>query len=102
MGISARLIMGRALEVEGREELSARALLWGQLSTFGSEAHAFFNRAVQGMPGKPNAEMNPCLRTFQAVWPVRSRITFRLKDDLVIGKGAERTRSGSSSCCVWT
>jgi len=30
--------MGKALEVEDREELSARALLWGQLSTFGSEA----------------------------------------------------------------
>ncbi len=37
-------------------------------------------------------------RCLKAVWPVRSRIILRRKDRGVIGKGADRTRSGSSAC----
>ncbi len=40
MGLSSRLIMGKALDIGEQQESSAsiRALLWGQLSTFRPEA----------------------------------------------------------------
>ncbi len=94
MGISSRLIMGKALEAEDREELSARALLWGQLATFGSEA-----TLITSKPAEVSEVDNGSLRSL-VVLQEANRIP-RLQEFFEVAR-SKLTEGGTFMGCVET